>query len=69
VTNVLGLARHDVTGVSVDQLLSGHRSITGLPLIAGPGLSTFAGGFTDLSVLRARTARNRVLFHFTFART
>jgi hypothetical protein len=69
VTNVLGLARHDVTGVSVDQLLSGRHSVGGLPLIAGPGLSTFAGGFTRLSVLRARNAQNRVLFQLNFART
>jgi hypothetical protein len=67
-TNVLGLARHDVVGVSADQLLDGRRSVSGLVLISGPGLSTFAGGFAHLSVLRARNAQNRVLFHLVFAR-
>jgi hypothetical protein len=69
VTNVLGLARRDVTGLTVDQLLDGRHTVQGLPLIAGSGLSTFAGGFTHLSVLRARNAQNRVLFRLSFART
>jgi hypothetical protein len=68
VTNVLGLARHDVVGVSADQVLGGRRSVAGLVLVSGPGPSTFAGGFAHLSVLRARNAQNRVLLHLVFAR-
>jgi hypothetical protein len=68
VINVLGLARHDVVGVSAGQLLGGRRSVAGLVLVSGNGPSTFSEGFTRRSVLRARNAQNRVLFQLIFAR-
>jgi hypothetical protein len=68
VTNVLLVARRDVTGITVDQLFDGRRTVQGLPLIEDSGRLTFAGGFADASVLRARNARGRVLFRLTFSR-
>jgi hypothetical protein len=67
-TDVLGVARRDIAGISVEQLLEGHRSVQGLPLIENGGVLTFAGSFADLSVLRARNADGRVLFRLAFSR-
>jgi hypothetical protein len=67
VTDVLGVARRDVTGVTLDQLLDGRRSVQGLPLIEDSGLLTFAGSFADATALRARNARGRVLFELGFS--
>jgi hypothetical protein len=67
-TDVLGVARRDIAGISVDQLLEGHRSVQGLPLTESGDVLTFAGGFANLSVLRARNAGGRVLFRLAFTR-
>jgi hypothetical protein len=67
-TNVLGVARRDVVGISIDQRSGGYPHTQGLPLIEDSGRLTFAGGFADASVLRARDARGRVLFRLIFSR-
>jgi hypothetical protein len=60
-TDVIGIARRDITGVSVDYASYGRRYVQGLPLIGVSGALTFAGGFANASVLRARNASGRVL--------
>ena len=65
-TDVLGVARRDVAGISVEQLLDGRRLLQGVTLVEGAGMLTFAGGYAHASVLRARAASGRVLFQLAF---
>jgi hypothetical protein len=57
-TAVLGVARHDVTGIVVED--KQHRR-TGMALIQTGPLTTFAGGFIDVASMRAFDAKNRTL--------
>jgi hypothetical protein len=57
-TAVLGIARHDVAGIVVQDHLNRR---TGMALIQTGRLTTFAAGFSDLASLRAFDAKNRTL--------
>lgn len=57
-TAVLGVARHDVTGIVVED--KQHR-LTGMALMQTGSLTTFAGGFAGVASLRAFDAQNRTL--------
>jgi hypothetical protein len=65
-TAVLGIARHDVTGIVVRD--SQHRGATGMSLIQTGRLTTFAGGFVDLASLRAFDAKNHTLARLVLRR-
>jgi hypothetical protein len=68
ITDVLGVARRDVAGISLEQFSAGRRLVQGLSLTEGAGMLTFAGGYDNASVLRARNARGEVLFQLAFPR-
>jgi hypothetical protein len=57
-TAVLGIARHDVAGIVVED--EQHRP-SGMGLVQTGRLTTFAGGFRSLASLRAFDAKNRTL--------
>jgi hypothetical protein len=61
-TAVLGIARHDVSGIVAGE--SGRQA--GMFLIRAGRLGTFASGFRNMSSLRAFNVKNRTLARLVF---
>jgi hypothetical protein len=59
--DVVGIARHDVAGVTIASTSNGRPLIQGMPLLSVPGFLVFASGVRDPSLLLARAAGNRIV--------
>jgi hypothetical protein len=65
-TAVLGIARHDVSGIVVEDQ---RHQRTGVALIETGRLTTFSAGFADLVSLRVFNAKNRTLARLVLRRS
>jgi len=66
-TEIIGLARRDVTGIVTSSTSAGRKWVQGLPLLYVPGGWAFGGGYRDVTTLVAHNRRGNVLARLQIA--